>query len=107
MAQSRGTRLLIGGLRGRLRKLRREMEAELLVVSMGMAPRTSSQRSRLWRRSCMRWSETAGTISGKAPGLTHPFIVALRTVMNLDAIIVEQGTMVGHLLGEYRPRRGG
>ena len=43
---------------------------------------------------------------GDEPGPAHPFIVALRSATNLDRLIAEQGTMVGHLLGENEIMRG-
>jgi hypothetical protein len=43
---------------------------------------------------------------GEEPGEAHPFVVALRTATNLDALMAEEGTMVGHLLGEDEVMRG-
>ena len=43
---------------------------------------------------------------GEEPGPAHPFIVALRTANNQEALISEQGTMIGQLLGEDEIIRG-
>ncbi len=43
---------------------------------------------------------------GEDSGPVHPFIVALRTATNLDAMMAEQGTFIGTLLGEDGTMRG-
>jgi hypothetical protein len=43
---------------------------------------------------------------GKEPGDAHPFVVALRTATNVEALMAEQGTVVGLLLGEDMIMRG-
>jgi len=55
--------------------------------------------------SYARWSG-ARHFAGGHPGEAHPFVVALRSATNLDALMREQGTMVGHFLGEDEIIRG-
>ncbi len=43
---------------------------------------------------------------GEEPGEAHPVVVALRTATNLDSLMSEQGTIVGHMLGEDEIIRG-
>ena len=43
---------------------------------------------------------------GEEPGGAHPFVVALRTATNMEALMAEQGTVVGLLLGEDKISRG-
>jgi len=43
---------------------------------------------------------------GEDPGEAHPFVVALRTATNLEALMSAEGTMVGLMLGEDEIIRG-
>ena len=43
---------------------------------------------------------------GEDPGPAHPFVVALRTATNLEALMAEQGTMLGFWVGEDEIIRG-
>jgi hypothetical protein len=40
------------------------------------------------------------------PGPAHPFVVALRTATNLEALMAEHGTILGFWLGEDEIARG-
>jgi hypothetical protein len=95
------------GLRGRLRKLTRAAEEHLVTVEHedGTAsmfrgeeifPGAFLHETARWRRNYF----------GEEPGEAHPFVVALRTATNLDALVSEQGTMVGLMLGEDEIMRG-
>ncbi len=45
-------------------------------------------------------------VDGEEPGPAHPFVVALRTATNLEALMAEQGTMLGFWVGEDEIVRG-
>jgi hypothetical protein len=98
---------MIGSLRGRMRKLEREADTALVVVEHedgttskfrgeDIFPGAFLHETGRWRRSYF----------GEGPEDAHPFVVALRTATNLDALISEQGTMVGLMLGEDEIIRG-
>ncbi len=95
-----------GSLRGRLRNLEREVDTTLVVVEQedGTTSRFSEEEVlETFMHEMGRMREHGG---GEEPGPAHPFIAALRTATNLEALMLEQGTFIGTLLGEDEVIRG-
>lgn len=92
----------MGSLRGRVRRLEREAEEVALVVVELEDGKTSRFQEEEIFPECFLHEIARGrrAFDGEEPGPAHPFIVALRTANNLEALISEQGTMIGQLLGE-------
>ena len=98
----------MGGLRGRVRKLEREMETEYVTVE-----HEDGSRSR-WQLGDDGFAEVfihetdrgGRHFDGEDPGTAHPFVVALRTATNLESLMREQGTMLGFWVGEDEIVRG-
>ena len=95
------------GLRSRLKRAERDAFGPLVVVehedgttsrfrSEEVFPECFLHETARWRRSYF----------GEDPGEAHPFVVALRTATNLEALMGEQGTMLGTFLGEDEVLRG-
>ena len=92
----------MGSLRGRVRRLEREAEEVALVVVELEDGKTSRFHEEEIFPECFLHEIARGrrAFDGEEPGQGHPFIVALRTANNLEALMSEQGTMIGQLLGE-------
>ena len=80
----------MGSLRGRVRRLELEDGKTSRFHEEEIFPECFLHEIARGRR----------TFDGEEPGPAHTFIVALRTANNLEALISEQGTMIGQLLGE-------
>lgn len=97
----------MGGLRGRLRTLEREMDETLVVVEYEDGTTSRFRDEELFPECFLhetgRWRRA---FRGADPGEAHPFTVALRTATNLEALVSEQGTMILHFLGEDEIIRG-
>lgn len=93
----------MGRFRGRLRKLEREMETALAAVEHedGTVSRwpLDDLFEDIFTREYGRWTQDD-------PGPAHPFVVALRTATNLEALMAEHGTVLGHWVGEDAIIRG-
>ena len=96
------------GLRGRVSRLEREMDTALVVVVEHEDGTTSRFREEEIFPECFTHEVARGRrhFDGEDPGPAHPFIVALRTARNLEDLMSEHGTIVGHLLGEDEIIRG-
>ena len=98
----------MGSFRGRVRKLERQMEADLLTVEHGDG--TVSRwplRGDLFKEVFLHETEWGGRRhEGEDPGPVHPFVMALRTATNLEALMAEHGTMLGFRVGEDEIVRG-
>jgi hypothetical protein len=95
-------------LRGRLRNLEREAAVSLVVVEHGDSKTSRFREDEVFPDCFLQEMERgARHFAGEHPGEAHPFVVALRSATNLDALMRrEQGTMVGHFLGEDEIIRG-
>jgi hypothetical protein len=98
----------MGRFWGRIRKLEREMETEYVTVE-----HEDGTRSRWplgddgFAEVFIHETERGGRhFDGEDPGPAHPFVVALRTATNLEALMAEQGTMLGFWVGEDQIVRG-
>lgn len=97
----------MGSLRGRLRKLEQEVDTTMIVVEHEDGTRTKFREDEIFPGAFMHeMDRMRHHHDGEEPKPAHPFIVALRTASNLDTRMAEQGTMVGHLLGEDEIMRG-
>ena len=96
----------MGSLRGRLRNLEREVNTTLVVVDHEDGTTSRFTEDEVLESFVHEMHRIREHGEGEEPGPAHPFIVALRTATNLDALMLEQGTMVGHLLGEDLVMRG-
>jgi len=89
-------------LRGRPRNLEREATVSLVVVEH-VDGKTSRFREDEVLPACFLHAMERGArhFAREHPaGEAHSFVVALRSATNLDALMRDQGTMVGHFLGE-------
>jgi hypothetical protein len=93
--------------RDRMKRLERDALGPIVVVehedgttsrfrSKEIFPECFLHETARWRRSYF----------GEDPGEAHPVVVALRTATNLEALMSEQGTMLGTFLGEDEIMRG-
>ncbi len=97
----------MGRFRGRLRRLEREMEAELVSVehedgTVSRWPLGDEGFAEVFGHEYGRWTQD----DGEDPGPAHPFIEALRTATNLGALMAEHGTVLDHWVGEDAIIRG-
>ena len=94
-------------MRERLRNLERAADVELVVVEHedgttskyrgdDIFPDAFLHETARWRRNYF----------DEEPGEAHPFVVALRTATNLEALMSAEGTVVGLMLGEDEIIRG-
>lgn len=97
------------GLRDRLRRLTREAEREMIAFTLvdGTVKRFYADEF----MDCFVHEMARGRrhYFGEDPGPAHPIIEALRHVSEaeLARIVSEQGTMLGHLVGEDERIRSG
>jgi hypothetical protein len=96
----------MGNLRGRLRKLERGMDETLVAVEHEDGTTSRFPEAALADAFVHEMNRMRRHHDGDDPGPAHPVIVALRTATNLEALMGEQGTMIGHLLGEDQIMRG-
>lgn len=97
----------MGRLRGWMRRLEREAEENLIVVEHEDGTTSKFREEDVFLGAFAHESERGRWHHfGENPGPAHPFVVALRTATNLDALVAEQGTMVGFLAGEDEIIRG-
>ncbi len=97
----------MGSLRGRMRKLEREVDTTMIVVEHEDGTTSRFREEDVFPGAFMHEMDRMRQHhDGDEPGPAHPFIVALRTATNLDRLMAEQGTMVGHLLGKDEVMRG-
>ncbi len=97
----------MGRLRGRLRNLERAADEELVAVEHEDGTTSRFRKEDVFPGAFLHESERGRRhYFGEEPGEAHPFVVALRTATNLEALMAEQGTMVGHMLDEDEIIRG-
>ncbi len=98
----------MGGFRGRVRRLEREMETELVTVEHedGTKSRWPLGDEGFKEVFVHEYERGGWYLVGEQPGPAHPFVVALRTATNLEALMSEQGTVLGLWLGEDESIRG-
>lgn len=97
----------MGSLQGRLRKLEREVETALVTVEHEDGTRSKWPLDASFMDVFMHETERSGRhFDGEDPGPAHPFVVALRTATNLEALMSEHGTMLGFWVGEDAIARG-
>jgi len=96
----------MGRLRARIRGLKQETSADVIAVvhPVGSASRFYQDAV----MDCFLHESGRGRRAhfGGEPGEAHPLTVALRTATNLEALMAEQGTFIGTLLGEDGTMRG-
>ena len=99
---------MVGRFRGRLRKLEREMETEMVTVEHedGTVSRWPLGDALFDEVFVHEYKRGGRHFDGEEPGPAHPFVVALRTATNLEALMSEQGTVLGLWLGEDEIIRG-
>lgn len=96
----------MGRLRGRLRNLEREADANLVIVEHEDGTTSKFRDGDVTAAFLHEYDRGKRDFDGEEPGPAHPFVVALRTATNIDALMSEQGTMVGFMLGEDEIIRG-
>lgn len=96
----------MGRLRGRILKLEREMQLELVVVEHEDGTTSRFQEDAVMDAFLHEMERGRRRHFGEDSGDAHPFVVALRTATNMGALMAEQGTVVGLLLGEDMIMRG-
>jgi hypothetical protein len=96
----------VGRFRGRLLKLEREINAELVAVEHEDGTTSRFREDAVTDAFLHEMERGRRHHFGEKPGDAHPFVVALRTATNMEALMAEQGTVVGLLLGEDMIMRG-
>ena len=96
----------MGRLRGRLLKLQRELDAETIWVEHEDGTASRFQEDAVMDAFLHEMERGRRHHFGEEPGDAHPFVVALRTATNVEALMAEQGTVVGLLLGKDMIMRG-
>lgn len=94
----------MGRFRGRVRKLERAMETEYVTVEhedgiRSKWPLGDEGFKEVFVHEYERWTQDD-------LGPAHPFVAALRTATNLEALMAEHGTVLGHWVGEDAIIRG-
>jgi hypothetical protein len=87
--------------------LEREAEVALVAVKHEDGKTSRFQEEEIFPECFLHeiaWGRR--TFDCEEPGPAHPFVVALRTANNVEALMSEQGTMIGQLLGEDEIIRG-
>jgi hypothetical protein len=96
----------MGGLRGRMRKLERELDAEMIAVEHEDGTTSGFQEDAVMDAFLLEMERGRRHHFGEKPGDAYPFVVALRTATNMGDLMAEQGTMVSLLLGKDKIMRG-
>lgn len=98
----------LGSVRGRLRNLERAADVDLVTVrdEDGTVSRWPLGDDLFKEVSLHEYERGNRHFKGEYPGPAHPFVVALRTATNLEALMGEQGTMLGAWVGEDEVIRG-
>ena len=96
------------GLKDKLRRLTRAAEREMLVFELedGTTARFyENEYTECFLHETARWRRA---YFGEDPGPAHPIIEAVRKVSDeeLARILSENGTLLGHLVGEDQIMRG-
>jgi hypothetical protein len=89
-----------------MRRLERELDAEMILVEHEDGTISRFQEDTVRDAFLHEMDRGRRHHFGEEPGDAHPFVVALRTATNLEALMAEQGTVVGLLLGEDKIMRG-
>ena len=97
------------GLKDRIRNLEREANISLVAVEHEDGTTSRFREGDIFPDCFLHEMDRGkrhhfGEDPAKLPA--HPFVVALRTATNMDALMSEQGTMVDHFLGEDEIIRG-
>lgn len=97
------------GLRGRLRKLETAAERNLLTFRFRDGTTARFHEDAVMECFVHEFARGRRAWDGKEPGPAHPIIEALRNVSEdeLQRVIREQGTMLGHQVGEDERMRTG
>jgi len=99
----------MGGLRGRLRKLKRETAQDLITFELENGTTAAFPENEVWP-SCFIHEYERGRrhFEGEEPGLAHPFVVALRNAApgEVERLVPEQGTIITLWIGEDAIIRG-
>lgn len=98
----------MGRLRGRIRNLEHEIETEYVTLEHENGTRSKwPLGDEGFKEVFVHEYERGGRLfDGEEPGPAHPFVVALRTATNLEALMSEHGTVLGLWLGEDAIIRG-
>jgi hypothetical protein len=97
------------GLRGRLNKLQRAAEREMITFELEGGTTARFYEDELWPECFLHEMERGGRhFGGEDPGPAHPFVEALRNAApgEVERLVPTQGTMILHFLGEDEIMRG-
>jgi hypothetical protein len=94
------------GLRGWIKRLERDADEHLVTVEHEDGATSKFREGDITDAFLHEYHRGQRHYDGEEPGEAHPFVVALRTATNLEALMSEQGTMVGFMLGEDEIIRG-
>ncbi len=84
----------MGRLRGRLLKLEREMKLELVAIEHEDGTSSRFQEDAVMDAFLHEMDRGRRHHFGEEPGDAHPFVAALRTAANMEALMAEEGTVV-------------
>lgn len=96
----------MGRLRGRIRNLERAADEELVVVEHEDGTTSKFREGEIMECFMHEMDRGRRHHNGEEPGPAHPFMVALRTATNLDALTGTEGLFLANLLGEDEIMRG-
>ena len=96
------------GLRGRLRRLTRMAEREVMDFELEDGTTARFYENEFLECLLLEWERGRRHYFGEEPGPAHPIIEALRKVSDEELIRVraEHGLWLEHLLGEHQIMRG-
>lgn len=91
-----------------MRRVEREADTELVALQHGddTTPRWRLGDKEFGECFVHEYERGGRHLRGEDPGPAHPFVKALRTATNLEALTSEHGTILAHWLGEDEILRG-
>jgi hypothetical protein len=97
------------GLRDRLKRLTRVAERDMVTFTLKDGTTARFYEEEFWDCIVHELARDRRAWDGEEPGPAHPIIVALRNVSEeeLQRVIKEQGTMLGHQVTEDERIRSG
>ena len=96
------------GLRDRLRRLTREAQQDMISFKLEDGSTARFHQDEYMACLVHEFERGRRAYFGEEPGPAHSMIMALRNVSDaeMDRVIKEHGTLLGHLLGEDEILRG-
>jgi hypothetical protein len=97
---------VVGSLRGRLRNLERAADERLLTFVLEDGTMARFREEAFTECFLHEYERGRRHHDGEEPGPAHPLVEALRKAKDLQGLMAEHGTILGHLVGEDAIIRG-